>query len=157
MPDDLLEFVGGPPGYSPVWLWLGLALILAVVGSYVALFVATLPSRRLRGIPGVRTMHARVLRHRFARTVRRITEQHRRGELSGAAASAAIGRTLRSFLHQATGRRAQYMQVHAIAAGELSAAAPVLTALGDARFDRDSAADVGRLGDETEELIRSWD
>ena len=69
MPDDLLEFVSGPPGYSAVWLWLGLSLILAVIVWYAAVFVATLPSHRLRTIPAVRNLHARVLRHRFTRTV----------------------------------------------------------------------------------------
>ena len=98
MPDDLLEFVSGPPGYSAVWLWLGLSLILAVIVWYAAVFVATLPSHRLRTIPAVRNLHARVLRHRFTRTVRRITDSHRSGELSDAAASAALTRTLRSFL-----------------------------------------------------------
>ena len=38
MPDDLLEFVSGPPGYSAVWLWLGLALILAVIMSWLISF-----------------------------------------------------------------------------------------------------------------------
>ena len=156
MPDDLLEFVSGPPGYSAVWLWLGLALILAVIIWYAAVFVATLPSHRLRTIPAVRNLHARVLRHRFTRTVRRITDSHRSGELSDAAASAALTRTLRSFLHQATGRRAQYMQLRTVADGELAAAAPVLSALGDAQFNRASTTDVDRLGEQTEELIRSW-
>lgn len=156
MPDDLLEFVSGPPGYSAGWLWLGLALILALIVWYTAVFVATLPSHRLRTIPVVRHLHARVLRHRFTRTVRRITESHRGGELSDTAAGAALGRTLRSFLHQATGRRAQYMHVRTVAEGELAAAAPVLSALGDAQFNRASTADVDRLGEQTEEVIRAW-
>ncbi|MCK5751655.1 MAG: hypothetical protein KAH46_03010 [Mycobacterium sp.] len=156
MPDDLLEFVSGPPGYSVVWLWLGLSLILAVIVWYAAVFVATLPSHRLRTIPAVRNLHARVLRHRFTRTVRRITDSHRSGELSDAAASAALTRTLRSFLHQATGRRAQYMQLRTVANSELAAAGPVLSALGDAQFNRASTTDVDRLGEQTEELIRSW-
>ena len=156
MPDDLLEFVGGPPGYSPVWLWLGLALLVAVLGWYTTVVVATMPSHRLRRIPLINTVHARVVRLRFARTVAGITDRHRAGELSGAAASAAIGRTLRSFLHQATGRRAQYLQLRVVADGELAAAAPVLAALEDAQFNHASTADVGRLGDQTKELIRSW-
>ena len=157
MPDDLLEFVGGPPGYSPLWLWLGLALLAAVLGWYATILVATMPSHRLRRIPLISSVHARVLRRRFARTVAGITGRYRAGDLSGAAASAAIGHTLRSFLHQATGRRAQYQQLRVLADGELAAAAPVLEALGDAQFNRASTADVGRLGDQTEELIRSWD
>lgn len=156
MPDDLLEFVSGPPAYSLGWLWLGLALIVLIISWFAVVFVATMPAEQLRGIPVIRSLHARVLRYRFAHTVSAITRRHRNGELSGAEASAALSRTLRSFLHQATGRRAQYMQLRAVAAGDLAVAAPVLSALGDAQFDDSTTADVGRLGDQTEELIRSW-
>jgi hypothetical protein len=156
VPDDLLKFVSGPPGYSLWWLWLGLALILLVIGWYAVVFVATMPAEQLRGMPVIRSLHARVLRYRFARTVSAITRRHRHGELSGEEASAALSRTLRSFLHQATGRRAQYMQLRTVAAGDLAVAAPVLSDLGDAQFDNSSTADVGRLGDRIEELIRSW-
>ena len=156
MPDDLLQFVGGPPGYSSWWLWLGLVLLLLVIGWYAAVFVATMPAQRLRRIPVIRSVQVRVLRHRFTRTVRSTTRRHRSGELSKEQASAALSRTLRSFLHQATGSRAQYMQLRTVAASDLAAAAPLLSALGDAQFDTSSTADVGRLGDETEELIHSW-
>ncbi|KWX65751.1 hypothetical protein [Mycobacterium sp. NAZ190054] len=156
MPDDLLEFVSGPPAYSATWLWLGLGLLLFVFAWYAVVFIATMPSHSLRGIPGLRTWHTKVLRSRFARTARAATRRHRSGELSGVQAGAALSRTLRSFLHQATGTPVQFMQLREVAAGDLAAAAPVLEALGSVQFDRASTADVGRLGDQTEELIRSW-
>ena len=37
MPDDLLEFVSGPPGYSPIWLWFGIALLI-LVGQWIGLW-----------------------------------------------------------------------------------------------------------------------
>lgn len=156
MPDDLLEFVSGPQGYSLWWLWLGLGLIFIVIVWYTGVFVTTMPAERLRRLPVGRSVHDRVLRHRFARTIRTITQRHRSGELSREQASAALSRTLRSFLHQATGHRVQYMQLRAVAASDLAPAAPVLAALGDAQFDSTSTADVGQLGDETEELVRAW-
>ncbi len=156
MPDDLLRFVSGPPGYSLWWLWLALGLIMAVIGWYGAIFLATLPSRRLRTMPVVRDAHARLLRQRFAARVRGILRQHRAGELTDAAASAALSQTLRSFLHQATGRRAQFMQLKDIAASDLATAAPVLEALGDAQFSAAPTADINRLGSDTEDVIRSW-
>ncbi|MDA2891788.1 hypothetical protein PDG61_12760 [Mycolicibacterium sp. BiH015] len=156
MPDDLLEFVSAPPGYSLVWLWLGLAMLAFVIIWYALLLVVTMPSHRLRRIPGVEELHGRLLRHRFAKTVGAITRRHRDGELSTEQASAALSCTLRSFLHQATGIRAQYMQLRAIATSDLAPAAPLLEALGSAQFDRASTVDVGTLGDQTEKLIRSW-
>ncbi|MGZ8803564.1 MAG: hypothetical protein ACXWZL_13400, partial [Mycobacterium sp.] len=135
MPDDLLEFVSGPTDYATGWLWLGLALLFLVIAWYIVVFVATMPAEKLRRISLVRSLHARVLRHRFVKTVRAITRRHRDGELSGEQASAALSRTLRNYLHQATGLRAQYMQLRNVAASDLAVAAPVLSALGDAQFD----------------------
>ncbi|MGE2719402.1 hypothetical protein [Mycolicibacterium celeriflavum] len=156
MPDDLLRFVGGPSPYSTGWLWLGLVLIVMVIAWYVGVFVWTMPSQRLRRLPVVRSVHARLLRRRFSRTVRRITARHRDGELTDAEAGAAMSRTLRSFLHQATGTRAQYMQLDDIASGELAPAGPTFAALEDAQFNADSPVHVGEVGGATEELIRSW-
>ncbi|AMO63247.1 Uncharacterised protein [Mycolicibacterium phlei] len=156
MQDDLLRFVSGPMPYSTAWLWWGLLLLLGVSAWCAGVFVWTLPSERLRRLPVARTVHARLLRRRFARAVRRITARHRAGELTAAEAAAAMSRTLRSFLHQATGIRAQYLHLDAIAAGELAAAAPVLAALDDAQFNAGSPVAVTDVGAETEELIRSW-
>lgn len=156
MPDDLLRFVGGPSPYSAGWLWLGLLLVVMVIAWYVGVFVWTMPSQRLRRLPVARTLHARLLRRRFARTLERIAARHRDGELTAAEAGAAMSRTLRSFLHQATGTRAQYMQLDDIASGELAPAAPTLAALDDAQFNAASAVRVGDVGAAAEELIRSW-
>lgn len=76
--------------------------------------------------------------------------------MSAPEACAAISRTLRSFLHQATGVRAQYMQIDTLADSSVGAAAPVLADLGEARFTDESHADVGQLGARAQELVRTW-
>jgi len=156
VPGELLRFVSGPAPYSPWWLWLGVLLIVLVIGWYTAVFVATMPAERLRQIPALRDAQAALTRRRFAGSIHRIVERRRRGELSDAQAYDQMSHTLRTFLHQATGVRAQYLHVDEIAGGPLAAAAPVITALRDARFDTTSDADPDRLGTQTEELIRSW-
>ncbi|OBG14732.1 hypothetical protein A5765_10580 [Mycolicibacterium celeriflavum] len=156
MPDDLLRFVGGPIPYSPAWLWLGVLLTAVVITWYVGVFVWTLPSRRLQRIPAVRSLHGKLLRRRFARAVQRIAARHRDGELTAAEAGAAMSRTVRSFLHQAAGVRAQYMHLDDIASGELAPAAPMLTALDDAQFNAASPVRVDDVGGEVKELICSW-
>ncbi|AQT80498.1 hypothetical protein B1R94_16320 [Mycolicibacterium litorale] len=156
MPGDLLRFVGGPQPYSSWWLWLGVLLIVIVIGWYVVVFVATMPTSRLRQMPAVGDLHGRLMRRRFAGAIRRIAERRRRGELSDAGAYDAMNHALRSFLHQATGVPAQYLQVDEIAAGALAPAAPVIAALRDARYDTTAQQDVDRLGEAAEELIRSW-
>lgn len=156
MPGDLLRHLFGPQPYSPWWLWLAVLMLLAVIGWYAGVFVWTLPSQRLRRIPVVRRTHARVLRRRFARRVQGIAEEHDAGRLLAPAACGAISRTVRSFLHQATGVRAQYLQVGAMADANLAGAAPLLTRLGDAQFNAESRVDVADVSARAQELIRSW-
>lgn len=156
MPGDLLRFIGGPTPYSSWWLWLAALLLVVVIVWYAVVFVTTLPSSRLRELPMLGDVHARLTRRRFAGAIRGITERRRRGELSTADAYDQMSHTVRSFLHQATGVRAQYLHVDELAAGDLAPAAPLIAALRDARFDTGADADPDRLGARAEELIRSW-
>lgn len=156
MPDELLRFVGGPQPYSAGWLWLGLALLGVLLAWYATVLVWTLPSERLRDIPVLRDIHARVLRRRFARTLRTIVDGHRAGELTTEQAGAQLSRTLRSFLHQATGVEAQYLQVSELAETELGDTAPLFARLNAARFATVAHVDIEAAGAEAEELVRTW-
>ncbi|OBF49282.1 hypothetical protein A5756_24105 [Mycobacterium sp. 852002-53434_SCH5985345] len=156
MPDDLLRHIFGPQPYSSWWLLLAVALVIAVIIWYVIVFVWTLPSHRLRRIPVVRRVHAWLIRDRFARRVQGIADEHDAGQMSAPAACAAISRTVRSFLHQATGARAQYLHVGAMADANLAAAAPLLTRLGDAQFNAAAHVDIADVSTRAQELIRSW-
>ncbi|OBK15691.1 hypothetical protein [Mycobacterium asiaticum] len=154
--EDLLRFIGGPLPFSGWWAVLGIVLILAVMSWYAAVFVWTLPPSRLRGMPVVKDIHARVNRRRFARAIRKINSQYRDGALTPVQASTRISRTLRSFLYVATGIRAQYLHVEQLADSRLASAAPLLSGLNDARFNPEAEADVVGLGRAAEELIVSW-
>jgi len=156
MPDDLLRFVSGPLPYASWWLWFGVALLILVIAWFVGVFVWTLPADRLRSIPWVRTLHAKLLRRKFTRAVRSIDQRYRAGELSSAQATGQMSRTLRSFLHQATGTRAQYMHVDNIRSSDLVETAPLFADLNDAQFNGASSVQVSRVGSRAEELIRSW-
>jgi hypothetical protein len=156
VPDDVLQFVIGPSPYSASWLWIGLALLAVVVVWYVGVFTWTLPGERLRSIPLIRSVHSKLLRRRFSHAIRAIDERYRAGELTASAAGSQMSRTLRSFLYQATGTRAQYMHVDRISSSELAEAAPVFAALNDAQFNSASPVDVSAVGSTAEELIRSW-
>ncbi|MGC2653683.1 MAG: hypothetical protein WA317_08820 [Mycobacterium sp.] len=156
MPDDLLRHVFGPQPYSSWWLWWAVLLVFAVIGWYAGIFVWTLPSHRLRHIPVVRRVHARLIRSRFARCVQGIADEHLAGRMSTPEAFSAISRTVRSFLHQATGAEAQYLHVGALAHAHLTAAAPLLTLLGDGQFNAEARVDVADVSTSAQELIRSW-
>jgi hypothetical protein len=156
VPDDLLRYVSGPMPYSPWWLWFGLFLLFIVIVWCAGVFVWTLPSHRLRRIPVIRSLHAALLRRRFTRTIRSVDKQYRAGELSAAQACAQMSRTLRSFLHLATGTRAQYMHVDDIGSSDLAKAAPLFSELNDAQFNTTSHVKVSQVGSAAEEMIRTW-
>jgi hypothetical protein len=156
VPDDLLRFVSGPTPYSSWWLWVAVLLVLVLIGWYAVVFFLTVPGRQIRNLPVIGATRIELLKRRFGRAVHAIGDRHRAGELAAAPAAEAVSRELRAFLHQATGTRAEYMQVDDIAAGRLAPAAPVLTELIDAQFNADSTVDVGSASDSAEELIRTW-
>ncbi|MBV8347177.1 MAG: hypothetical protein JOZ49_06450, partial [Mycolicibacterium sp.] len=87
MPGDLLRYLGGPASYSWWWLVLGVLMVMVVMIWCAAVLVWTMPARRLRRIPVIRTMHGRLIRRKFARSIRAAREQYRAGEMSAAQAA----------------------------------------------------------------------
>ena len=156
MSGELVGFVIGPTPYSSWWVWLAALMLVVLIGWYAAVFVFTMPGRRIRGLPVIGAARSELIKRRSARAVRAIGERYRAGELAAAPAAAAVSREVRAFLHAATGVRAEYMQVDDIADGELASAAPVLAELVDAQFNADTIVDVGAASDSAEELIHSW-
>jgi hypothetical protein len=154
--DDLLRHVVGPTAYSSWPLWLAIALTAALIGWYVGVVLLTSPTRRTPVARLVGTARERLVRHRFARAVHDIVARYRAGELEAATAGAEINGTVRRFLHRVSGVPAEYMQNDAIARSEIASAADVLERLTDVQFNRASQLDVGSVGDDAEELIRSW-
>lgn len=154
--DDLLRFIGQPPPPPVWWLVLAAVLVVAILGWCAGVMVWTAAPHRLRRIPVLRDLHARLLRRRFARTVRQTTQAYRERTLSGAQTGAAYSRALRSFLYLRTGIRAQYLHLPDLAASELASAVPLLMVLHDAQFNNETRADIVALGRSAEELIRRW-
>ncbi|MGE2717812.1 hypothetical protein ACQI4L_27450 [Mycolicibacterium litorale] len=154
--DDLLRFIGGP--LPPSWWWIALtAVIVAAAGAWVSgVLVWTMPVARLRSLPGVRGVHSRLIRRRFARAVAVTSQAHRDRTISAEQAVAQYSRTLRTFLSMRTGVNAKSLHLGDLADGELARAVPLLRAFHDAQFNGDSRLDVTALGRSAEELIRTW-
>lgn len=159
MPDDLLGYLIGPTPYSPVWLWLAVALIVATVVWCVAVLWWTAPGRRRSEPSLVGSARVALQRRRALRAIQTIQNRHRAGELTASGTGAALNEEVRRFLRDATGLRAEYVQVPDIAAvsgGVLAPAATVLADLEDAQFNADSTIDVGASARAAEELVRQW-
>ncbi|GAB5005848.1 hypothetical protein MAHJHV63_53310 [Mycobacterium avium subsp. hominissuis] len=156
MPTDLLRYISGPTPYPMLWALIAAALITALIGWYAGVYVWTLSPTTLRKIRGLSILHRRLLARRFARSVTATTSRYRAGSITPAQACTAYSRTLRSFLHVATGQRAQYMHTEDLAGGALAPAAPLIAALNDARFTPTAHVDVERFDLAVKEMIRSW-
>ncbi len=159
MPDDLLGGLIGPTPYSSVWLWLAVALAVLTVLWYIGVFWWTAPGRTRSEPSVIGSARVALQRRRALRAIHAIQNHYRTGELMAVAAAAALGEQVRRFLHDATGVRAEYVQVPDIAAvsgGVLAPAAPVLADLEDAQFNAGSGVDIGATGQAAEELVRQW-
>lgn len=156
MPTDLLRYISGPTAYPLWWAVIAALLIAALIGWYTTVYVWTLPPTTLRKIRGLSILHRRLLARRFSRAITATTSSYRAGAITPAQACAAYSRTLRSYLHVATGQRAQYMHTDELAESTLAPAAPLIAALNDARFTAAARIDVERFSAAVEEMIRSW-
>jgi hypothetical protein len=156
VPTDLLRYISGPTPYAVWGIVLAVVLGVALIGWCITVYVWTLPPATLRNIRWISVLHRRLLARRFARTIAATTGQYQAGAITAAQACAGYSRTLRSFLHMATGQRAQYMHTPDMADSAVAAAAPLIAALNDARFTGVARVDVERFGASVEEMIRSW-
>jgi hypothetical protein len=157
--EDLLRFIGEPLTYSRWWLALGILGLAAVIVWGIGVYVWTMPADRLSRIPAVEGMHERLIRRRFAKTVRRIGDRYRSGALTSGQACAELSATVRGFLSVATGTPAQFMHVSEIATSSVESvagAAPLLDRLTAAQFDPNAHTDVDALQRQAEELISAW-
>lgn len=159
MPDDLVGRLIGPTPYSSSWLWAAGALIALTVLWYVVVFRWTAPGRPPELPSVLDAARIALLRRRTVRSLDGIERRFRTGSLTPAAAGAALGSELRRFLRDATGLRAEYVQVPdlpSVSGGRLAPAAPILAELEDAQFNADTAVDLGAAGAAARELVRQW-
>jgi hypothetical protein len=156
VPGELLRYLGGPDPYSAWWLAGGVAIAAAIMIWCAGVLVWTMPAQRLRRIPLIRTLHARLVRRKFTGSIRAARDGYRTGQLSAAQCAAAMRGTLRGFLAVTTGDRAHFMHVADMETSDLASVAPMFSALNDAQFNTGSRIDVDGVGHQAEELIRSW-
>lgn len=156
MAGDYLKWIVAPLPYSMLWLVLGVLLILGVIGWFVGVVVWTLPVERLRTIPVIRDITARVLRHKFSAAIGRVSDRYRAGELSSRQASAEMSRVLRNFVYFQTGVRVQYMALGEMTHSAAAAVAPAMSALYARQFESGDAPDIAATVAQVRSTIQAW-
>jgi len=154
--NDYLKWIVAPLPYSLWWLILGVVLVLGVVGWFAGVLVWTLPVTRLRTIPVIRDITARVLARKFGAAVGRVSRRYGAGELSARQAYGEMSRILRNFVYYRTGVRAPYMALGEVAHSPAAAAAPVVSALYSRQFELGENPDVAATAAQVRSAIASW-
>jgi hypothetical protein len=153
---EYLKWIVAPLPYSVFWAVLGVLLMLLVIAWFVGVLVWTLPVERLRTIPVIRDISARVLQRKFSAAVGRVDEHYLAGELNSRQAYAEMSRILRNFVFYRTGVRAQYMALDEVAHSTAAAAAPVVSALYARQFELADNPDVAAAAHQVRSAIQSW-
>ncbi|MBU9762916.1 hypothetical protein FR943_03485 [Mycobacterium sp. TNTM28] len=156
MASEHLKWIVAPLPYSVLWLVLGVLLVLGVIGWFVGVVVWTLPVERLRTIPVIRDISARVLRRKFGLAIGKVSARHHAGELTSRQAYTEMSRILRNFVYFRTGVAAQYMALGEVADSPAAAAAPAVSALYSRQFELGDSPDVAATAAQVRSTIQSW-
>ncbi|OMH36868.1 hypothetical protein [Tersicoccus sp. Bi-70] len=163
----------GPLPYEPVWLWIGLGILAAVVAWYVWALVSTRRSRRKWQLPGAQGLPR--LRQEYLARIDAVAAAVDRGELTARQAHQRLSRLVRVFAHQASGVSTHTMtladlralptapQEASSASSASTANTPAVAGVADAvavlypaEFGVPEAADARRAVDAAREVVRSW-
>ncbi|WP_078281955.1 hypothetical protein [Mycobacteroides franklinii] len=156
MPNDYLRWIVAPLPYSVLWLVFGIILVLLVIGWCVGVFVWTLPVEKLRTIPVIRDITARVLRRKFSAAIDDVRREHDAGVLNSRQAHGAMSRVLRTFIYMRTGVRAPYMSLGEVAHSGAAGAAPVVAQLYSGQFEIGDDTNVAATAAAVRGVIQSW-
>lgn len=156
MASEHLKWIVAPLPYSVLWLVLGVLLVLGVIGWFVGVVVWTLPVQRLRTIPVIRDISARVLQRKFGAQIGKVSDRYQAGELTSRQAYTEMSRILRNFVYFRTGVAAQYMALGEVADSPAAAAAPAVSALYSRQFELGDSPDVAATAAQVRSTIQSW-
>ncbi|OMH25141.1 hypothetical protein BKD30_06670 [Tersicoccus phoenicis] len=150
----------GPIPYDPVWLWIGLGLLAAVVAWYVWALASTRRSRRKWQLPGPADLPG--LRTEYLARIDAVAAATERGELTARQAHQRLSRLVRVFAHQASGVSAHTMTLADLRAAQVPAVpgvagvADAVAVLYPAEFGVPEAADARRAVDAARQVVGSW-
>lgn len=154
---DSLEFLFPPMTYSVWWVIGAALLVLLVIGWIVGVVVWTLPIEVLRRVPVLRDISHRVLRFKFSRSLSKVEQQHRDGQLSTREAFHEISRIFRNFIDFRTGYQARRMTATDIAQSPLAGPAlNVLTMTYPGQFDEVDPRTVPSVVDAARTAVLTW-
>jgi hypothetical protein len=145
-----------PVQYSPVWLALGVLILVVIVGWYLfALLSTRRPPAQVAPVDGLRPF-APPAREVYLQRIDDVNRRYAAGAVGFSDAHHELSALVRSFAAEARGIRAQYMTLDDLRKTEHHGLAATVEALYPGAF---SGAATGSIDDATfraSELVRSW-
>jgi len=156
MPDDNGFFP--PVQYSPIWLVLGILILLLIVGWYVFVLVITRRRRQdvASGDPLAGIVPGPGLRETYLTLVDDVVRAHAEGALDSRQSHQRLSLIVREFAAQARGVRAQYMTLEDLRATQLTPLSATVGELYPGAFGADETGSLDVAADRARTLVREW-
>ncbi len=138
-----------PVGYSLWWPVLGLALILLIAGWYVYVFRST------RKRPAAQRLNATVAERYLAR-IQDTADAHAAGRMGSRAAHQELSLTVRDFVHEVTGVRAQRMTLAELRESQLPMVGETIAHFYPGEFAPPESSDVHSAVEAARYVVTSW-
>lgn len=147
-----------PVQYSPIWLLLGLLLILLIVGWFVFVLVFTRRRRQAvtAGDPLAGIVPGPGLRETYLTLVDDVVRAHAEGALDFRQSHQRLSLIVREFAAQARGVRAQYMTLEDLCATQLAPLSATVGELYPGAFGADETGSLDVAADRARTLVREW-
>lgn len=150
------ETFASPVQYSPLWLLLGLLILVAIVGWYVFVFVLTrrrpAPVEYVGSIPELSTS----VRESYIARIDDVRNRYADGRVGFADAHHELSALVRSFAAQAQGVRAQYMTLDDLRHTPHAALAETVERLYPGAFSGRTDGSINDSSALASELVRRW-
>ena len=146
-----------PFDYRPLWLWLGIGLLLAAAAAWFVLRYADLEKLALRRkLNPIRSLRMFFLKRSYLRKLRRIERDFRRNRIGIREAHQRISLAVRRFAQAATGKPVTSMVHSELPWLKRPPLTDLIGSLYEPEFSPQSGGDVRQMIQKSKELIRQW-
>jgi len=150
------ETFAAPVQYSPLWLLLGVLIVVLVVGWYVFVLVLTRRRTAPQQYAGSFTDLTTTVRDSYVARIDRVRARYAAGEVGFADAHHELSALVRSFAAQAQGVRAQYMTLDDLRHTPHAALAETVERLYPGAFSGRTDGSIDEATARASELVRRW-
>ena len=148
-----------PFAYMPVWIILGLALLAAGVITWIAVrrrLRERLRAERRQKVKKVRPEALPRIKARYIGMLDKTAWEYNRGSISRREAYQRMSRTIRLFVHKATGLRVQHCTLSEIRQFNIPMLTQLVAEYYEPEFARDANADANFSLQKTRRMIELW-